>query len=156
MSQFLIGLCYWLHSLATVVFIGHPLLLSWIYLPVMAKPDLAAGAILSEISKRSRVWMYASLLTFIITGIYLTVADTNYLGLGNFGNVWGILMLVKHILVVGMIVIGFWFNAILRVGPLMTSKTNPTAAIARFRLYSNLMAIIGVLVLLLTAFAQVA
>ena len=56
MSQFLIGLCYWLHSLATVVFIGHPLLLSWIYLPVMAKPDLAAGAILSEISKRSRVW----------------------------------------------------------------------------------------------------
>ena len=72
---------------------------------------------LDAISKRSRFWLYASLLVFAITGIHLTVADANYLSLGNFGNPWSILMLVKHILVLAMIALGFWFNAVLRVGP---------------------------------------
>jgi hypothetical protein len=53
-----------------------------------------------------------------------------------------------------MIGMGFWFNAILRVGPLMSSNTGSTRAIAHFRQYSNLMAIAGVLVLLLTAISQ--
>ena len=73
----------------------------------------------------------------------------------DFGNLWGILMLVKHLLVLGMIAVGFWFNAILRVGPLMSSNTGAVLAMARFRWYSNAMAISGVLVLLLTALAQV-
>lgn len=63
-------------------------------------------------------------------------------------------MLVKHILILAMIAMGFWFNGILRVGPLMSSNTGSTQAIARFRQYSNLMAIAGVLVLLLTAISQ--
>jgi hypothetical protein len=64
-------------------------------------------------------------------------------------------MLVKHILIVGMNGLGFWFNAILRVGPMMSSNNSAEVAIRRFRLYSNLMAISGILVLLLTALAQV-
>jgi hypothetical protein len=63
-------------------------------------------------------------------------------------------MLVKHILVIGMIGLGFWFNAILRVGPMMASNNSAELGIRRFRMYSNLMAISGVLVLLLTALSQ--
>jgi hypothetical protein len=63
-------------------------------------------------------------------------------------------MLVKHILVLGMIAQGFWYNAILRVGPMMSSNHGTEQAIVRFRNYVNLMAVSGVLVLLLTAFAQ--
>lgn len=157
MSQILSLLSVWLHALATVVLIGHYLLLALIYLPVLQqnRPDLPGGVILSEISKRSRPWLYASLLTFILTGIYLTVIDTNYLGLADFGNLWGILMLIKHILVVAMIVMGFGFNVILRVGPVLRSTTGAAEAFGRFRLYVYLMAISGVLVLLLTAIAQV-
>jgi putative copper export protein len=81
--------------------------------------------------------------------------DPGYLGFMNFGNLWGILMLVKHVLVFGMIAVGFWFNAFLRVGPMMASNNNADLGIRRFRMYSNLMAISGVLVLLLTALAQV-
>jgi putative copper export protein len=73
----------------------------------------------------------------------------------NFSNLWGILMLVKHILVLGMIAIGFWFNAILRVGPMMSSNNSAEQAIALFRSYSTLMGICGVIVLLLTALAQI-
>jgi putative copper export protein len=98
--------------------------------------------------------MYASLIIFMVTGIFLMMIDTNYLGFMDFGNFWGIVMLVKHILVLVMIAMGFWFNAIMRVGPMMSSN-NPEPAIARFRKYVNAMAVCGVLVLLLTAFAQV-
>jgi uncharacterized membrane protein len=138
--------------MGTVVLIGHYLLLSLVYLPVLAKYN---GTILSEISRRSRRWIYISLLIFIVTGIYLMFADPNYLGFGDFGNLWGILMLVKHLLILGMIAMGFWFNTILRIGPMMSSNTGAAQAIARFRWYSNAMATSGVVVLLLTALAQV-
>jgi uncharacterized membrane protein len=152
MTQILISLSYWLHALATVVFIGHFVLLATIYLPALAQAK--NGAALSEISKRSRPWMYVSLLIFLLTGIYLMVVDPNYLGIGKFGNFWAVMMLVKHILIVAMIALGFWFNAILRVGPMMGSNNSGELGTRRFRLYSNLMAISGILVLLLTALAQ--
>jgi uncharacterized membrane protein len=150
MSQILIPLSIWLHALATVVFIGHFVLLAGIYLPALSKN----GPALSEISKRSRYWLYASLIIFMVTGIYLMLVDPNYLGIGNFSNFWAVMMLVKHILIVSMIVMGFWYNAILRIGPMMSSN-NPEQAILRFGKYVNVMAICGVLVLLLTALAQV-
>lgn len=156
MSQILIALSLWLHSLATAVLIGHYLLLALIHLPALKKSSLeVSGPILSEISKGSRRWMYASLLTFILTGVYLMFADPNYLGVGDFGNFWSIMMLVKHILIIGMIGAGFFFNAILRVGPMLTSRNGAEQAFARFELYVNIMAVSGVLVLLLTALSQI-
>lgn len=151
MAQTLIILSYWLHILATVIFIGHFVLLAGLYIPALPNQ----GAALSRISKRSRIWMYASLLVFAITGVYLTFVDPNYMGIGNFNNFWAIMMLVKHILILVMIALGFWYNAILRVGPMMSSSNSADAAISRFRKYVNAMAICGVLVLLLTALAQV-
>ena len=152
MSPILIALSVWLHAVGTVILIGHYFLLSVIYLPVLEK---GGGDFLSQISKRSRPWLYASLLAFALTGVYLTFIDTNYLGIGDFGNPWAILMLIKHVLILGMIVLGLWYNAFLRVGPMMASSNNGELGIHRFRMYSNLMAISGVLVLLLTALAQV-
>ncbi len=156
MSQILIPLSFWLHSLATVTFIGHYVLLAVIYLPAMKNTSLdVTGPILSQISKQSRRWMYVSLLTFMVTGVYLMFADPNYLGVGDFGNFWSMMMLVKHLLIVVMIGAGFFFNAILRVGPLLSSNNGAEQSYKRFKLFTNIMAISGVLVLLLTAFAQI-
>ena len=83
MSQLPIALSVWLHALGTVILIGHYLLLSVIYLPVLEKNG---GTLLSEISKRSRPWMFVSLAIFMVTGIYLMFVDPNYLGVGDFGN----------------------------------------------------------------------
>ena len=152
MSSILIAISIWLHNMGTIVLVGHYLLLSLLYIPLLTNEK---ATILSEISKRSRLWMYVSLLIFAVTGTYLTFADPNYLGFANFGNVWGILMLIKHLLILGMIAMGFWFNAILRVGPMLRSNNGAEQAMLRFRLYANLMAISGILVLLLTALAQV-
>ncbi len=151
MSQTLIALSVWLHALATVVLIGHYLLLALLYIPVLA----GHGALLSEISKRSRLWLYVSLGIFIITGTYLMLIDTGYLGFMNFGNFWGVVMLLKHLLVFVMLGLGLWYNALLRVGPMMASNNSAELGVRRFRTYSNLMAITGVLILLLTALAQI-
>jgi hypothetical protein len=138
------------------VFIGHYLLLALIYLPAMRQNPLdVIGPILSGISKKSRLWMYTSLVVFMITGIYLTFVDPNYMGVGNFENFWSTMMLVKHILMVVMIGAGFWFNAIWRVGPMLSSRNGAEQAYGRFKLYVNIMAISSVLVLLLTALAQI-
>ena len=156
MSQTLTALSFWLHSLAMTVFIGHYLLLALIYLPAMRQNPLdVIGPILSGISRKSRLWMYASLAIFMVTGIYLMFADPNYLGVGNFGNFWSTMMLVNHILIVVMIGTGFWFNAIWRVGPMLSSRNSAELAYGRFKLYVNIMAISSVLVLLLTALAQI-
>jgi uncharacterized membrane protein len=156
MSQTLIALSFWLHALGTIILIGHYCLLSLIYLPVFEKnqAEPAGRTILSEISKRSRSWLYVSLLIFAVTGIYLTFVDPNYLGIGNFGNPWAVLMLVKHILILGMLGMGFWYNGLMRVGPMLNSNNGSAQAFPRFRQYSNLMAVAGVLVLLLTAISQ--
>jgi uncharacterized membrane protein len=157
MSHFLIAISVWLHSLATVVLIGHFILLALIYLPALTKNGLENnnGMMLSQISKHSRGWMYASLFIFVVTGIYLMVADPNYQGVGNFSNRWSILMLIKHLIIMMMIAMGFWFNAILRVGPQMSSNSGAIMALKNFRFYTSAMAICGTLVLLLTAFSQI-
>jgi uncharacterized membrane protein len=156
MTQTLTALSFWLHSLAMTVFIGHYILLALIYLPAMRQNPLdVAGPLLSSFSRQSRRWMYISLALFFLTGIYLMFVDPNYMGVGQFGNTWAMMMLVKHLLVLVMLGAGFWFNAIWRVGPMMSSRSGAEQAYGRFKLYVNIMAISGVLVLLLTAVAQI-
>ena len=156
MSQALIAMSLWLHSLATIIFIGNYVLLAVIYLPAMSKSfaEGASGTFLRDASKLSRGWLYASLIIFLITGIYLTLADPNYLGLAKFNNVWSVLMLLKHLLILGMIAAGFWFNAILRVGSMLAANTSSLPILNRYRMFVNGMAVAGVLVLLLTAISQ--
>jgi uncharacterized membrane protein len=108
-SEILIAFSIWLHALAGVVLMGHFVLLALIHLPAKDQPDIPVGAILGEFSKRSRAWMYAAWLIFLITGIHLIFFDPNDLGIGDFGNLCSILMLVKHILILGMIAAVFGF-----------------------------------------------
>ena len=156
MSPVLVALSLWLHAVATVVFVGFYVLLAIIYLPALqAGPPETRGASITLISRQSRTWLYVSLVVFAISGAYLTLADPDYLGLGSFSNPWTILMLAKHTIILGMVGMGFWFNAILHVGPLASSNTGAAQAIARFRSQANWMAACGLAVLLLTAIAQV-
>ena len=154
MSQLLLATSTTLHALAMIVFIGHYLLMSFIYLPVLPKLDNGAKA-LGEMSHHSRRWLYISILVFAATGVHLMLVNPNYLGIGNFSNPWAMLMLIKHILIIAMIGLGFWFNALQRVGPTMRSNSGTALGVAKFRQYSNLMAICGVIILALTALSQV-
>jgi uncharacterized membrane protein len=154
MSQVLLATSTTLHALAMLVFIGHYLLTSLIYLPALSKLDNGAKA-LGEMSHRSRKWLYGSILVFFVTGVHLMLVDPNYLGIGNFSNPWALLMLVKHIVILVMIGLGFWYNMLQRVGPAMRSNSGAAQGVAKFRQYSAAMSICGVIVLALTALSQV-
>ncbi len=153
MSQALLATSTTLHALAMIIFIGHYLLMSLIYLPALSKLDNGAKA-LGEMSARSRRWLYLSILVFVATGVHLMLVNSNYLGIGNFSNPWAMLMLIKHLVIVVMIALGFWFNMLQRVGPTMRSNSASVQGVAKFRQYSNLMAVCGVIVLALTALSQ--
>ena len=154
MSQVVPATSTTLHALAMIVFIGHYLLMALIYLPALSGTE-NAGKVLGEMSARSRRWLYLSILVFAATGVHLMLVDPNYLGIGNFSNPWALLMLIKHLVIVVMIALGFWFNMLQRVGPAMRSNSGAAQGVAKFRQYSNLMAICGVIVLALTALSQV-
>ena len=154
MSQLLLATSTTLHALAMIIFIGHYLLMSLIYIPALAGLDFG-GKALGEISHGSRKWLYGSILVFFVTGVHLMLVDPNYLGIGNFSNPWAMLMLAKHIVILVMIGLGLWFNALQRVGPAMRSNSGAAQGVAKFRQYSNIMAVCGVIVLALTALSQV-
>jgi uncharacterized membrane protein len=153
MSPLITASAIWLHNLATVVFIGYFVVLAVICLPALDACAETRAAAISAISKRSRPWLYGSLVVFALSGSYLTLTDPAYMGLGNFTSPWALLMLAKHLLIVAMLAFGFWFNAILRVGPQAASNAG-AAAIARFRNYARLQALTGAAVLLMTGIAQ--
>jgi len=143
-----------LHSIATAIFIGYYFTMTLLINPVLSRKESIGFTALSEISKRSRWWLYASMGVLAITGIYLTLSDPFYSGIGNFNTPWSILMLAKHIVIMVMVLIGFWFNAIRRAGPGMLSTSNGIPSFKRFNQYCVSMSIGGILILVLTAIGQ--
>jgi uncharacterized membrane protein len=139
------------HTLATIVLIGHYLLLTLVYLPVFNRrfSDKPLFDLLAEINDAVRQRIYAALGVFAITGIYLMLVNESYQGVGNFSNAWSMLMLVKHILVVAMIVLVMIFNSTVK-SRAVGDKRLPS----RLNLLSQAISVSGILVVLLTAFAQ--
>lgn len=148
----------WLHDMATVLLIGHYLLLVLVYLPLL-KSEFQSTQVqqfLQKITQRIQPWLGVALLIFLATGILLMLVNPNYLGVGNFGNQWSILMVLKHIMVIGMVALAFWIGMLTR--PAMAQRTaayNPHPPfIFHITNIIQLQAVLGVLVLLMTGFAR--
>lgn len=101
-----------LHLVATAVWIGGLLLMSFIVFPESRKliENREGGAILTEfldrVRKRFHPMSNLSLLVLIVTGLYQTSVNPNYKGLLEFTNDWTRAILWKHVAVVGMVMIG--------------------------------------------------
>jgi uncharacterized membrane protein len=153
MSTFLVALSTWLHTLATIVFIGYYLFTGLIYLPVLERqmrPN-ALRNLLEQISARLRPFFGGSLLIFLVTGTHLTLINDNYLGLGNFfANPWSILIVIKHVLVLAFVALAV-FSERAFLGQISDQKPE---ALRQFRWAVNINVILGVLILLLTTIAQ--
>jgi uncharacterized membrane protein len=153
MSDILIALSTWLHSLATIIMIGYFVFTTLVYLPVferqMRADDLCE--LLERISNRLRPFFGGSLLTFLVTGTHLMLVNPGYMGLGNFfANAWSILIIVKHVLVVPFIGLAVYAE---RAYMNKISDQNPQA-LQRFRRALAINTLLGMTILLLTSFAQ--
>jgi uncharacterized membrane protein len=98
-------LAYWFHMLATVVWIGGLATLALLILPVaQRKLDEAAFASqLEGIQSRLDLLGWFCLATLIGTGLIQMSGNPNYEGFFEFGNLWSVAILLKHIVFVGMI-----------------------------------------------------
>lgn len=153
MSVILVGLSTWLHALATIVMVGYYIFTSLIYLPILER-QMQANALrelLEQVSARLRPFFGGSLLVFLVTGTHLMLINEDYLGLGAFfGNAWSILIVIKHVLVLGFLALAAYSE---RAFLAKVSDDNPDA-LQKFRRALNINTVVGALIILLTSIAQ--
>ena len=107
----------WLHTIAFVITWGYYGVLGRIVLPALERSlePPAQAATLVAIERRALPFIGLTLVLFTVTGTYLLVIDPQYAGLGNvFASTWTRLMLVKHLLVVGLVIMGITVDWLIR------------------------------------------
>ena len=89
MREVMLAGSYWLHSIATVVWLGGITFILFIVMP-SAKQVLGveAGKLMGDISKRFTPIANYSIIFLIVTGVVLTAVNKQFSGIGNFGNIW--------------------------------------------------------------------
>ena len=113
MSQAVLALCLFAHILATVVWIGGILLITFLVMPQI-KAALADQAALRQILWRLRSRFAAvsnlALAALIVTGLLQMTADPHYDGLLRFDNAWSRALLLKHVLIIVMAALGLFLQ----------------------------------------------
>jgi uncharacterized membrane protein len=149
----------WVHTLAFVIVLGYYGVLGRVTLPALERsldgPALATALV--AIERRALPLLVLSAGLFIVTGSILLIVDPKYAGLGDFfASTWTTLMLVKHVVVVGVIVLGVLVDQSIRQVGEATGDASRTAAVRRLRLSAEGATGLGALVILLTAAAEIA
>lgn len=157
MKELILIACYWLHLIATVVWIGGITFILFIAIP-SAKHVLGgeAGKLMGEISKRFTPLANYSILFLIITGIALTGLNKQFSGIGVFENKWTLILAIKHIIVLGMVVIHFYRG--LALNPKIAKTGSAAEKTNLQKLSLNLVKVnfcLGIMVLLLSSITSV-
>jgi uncharacterized membrane protein len=164
MPVYLLAFNYWLHLLATVVWVGGLALMALVVSPGLARAlaeDVRRTDVLAELRRRFTPFANLSLVVLVVTGMLQMVSDSHYDGLLRLSNGWTRAMLLKHLAVGGMVVVGAIMQwqltpAIERARLLASHQSGQgdlPALRTRERRLSRLDLALGILVLLLTALA---
>ncbi len=149
----------WLHTLAFVIAWGYYGILGRMVLPALERSldRPAQAAALVAIEKRALPLVAVSLVLFVVTGTYLLFNNPHYAGLGDFfASTWTTLMLVKHALVIGLVILGVYVDRLIRhLGDAASVSARETAD-HRLGLTAEAATGLGALIVLLTAAAQAA
>jgi len=161
-----LSLIYWLHMLATVIWIGGLATLAILVLPT-ARQTLDArsyAVFLQKVRKRLDSLGWLCLVILAGTGLFQMSSNPNYQGFLAISNRWGLAILLKHILFLGMAGISAYLTwgllpNLQRIALRLSQGQNPPDVQRLFRqeamlVRSNL--ILGVLILALTAIARAA
>jgi len=167
-----LSLVYWLHMLATVVWIGGLAALSILVLP-SAQRVLEPGAysrLLDGVQRRLDPVGWLCLAVLVGTGLFQMSANPNYQGLLALNNRWAIAIFIKHLVFLAMTAtsaaLSWWVLPQLRRAALRQARQLDTdgqrlqsrqALLLRWRhtFLVRLNLLLAVVVLALTALARV-
>lgn len=104
MSATALWVAYWLHMIATVIWIGGLASLALLVIPAahQALDPSAYAAILSAIQRRFDPLAWFSLVLLASTGMFQMSANPQYAGFLAVGDRWSWAILIKHTLFLGM------------------------------------------------------
>ena len=142
----------WLHLLAAVIRVGGIIFRLYIAIPSSRQAlGPAAGKLMGEISKRFTPLANYSIVFLIVTGLVLTWFNKQFSGIGNFGTDWTLTLTLKHVLVLGMVIVHFYRGLVLSSKIVKTESIAEKASLQKLSL--NLVKVnfcAGLLVLLLS------
>lgn len=110
-----LAISYFLHLIATVVWLGGLALMVLVIYPLQAQRAQSEDGdtwrpLLDALTLRWRPFANFSLLILLVTGVVQTGADEHYGGLLDFSESWGQAMLGKHIAFFGMVAVVGWLQ----------------------------------------------
>ena len=166
MPVWALALTYWIHMLATVLWLGSLAAISLLVLPA-ARRSLDAKAqseLLAAIQKRLEPLGWFSIALLLVTGMFQMSANPNYEGFLAIRGQWASSILIKHIFFLGMIVVSaaqtWWLLPSMRRAMLRQQKSGDMGEVAvlqkREALLLNLNLILAILILGMTALARAA
>ncbi len=164
MPVWALGLTYWLHMLATVLWLGGLAAVTLLILPA-AKRSLdanAQAALLEAIQRRLDPLGWFSLALLLATGMFQMSANPNYGGFLAISGRWAVSLLIKHLLFGLMIVVSaaqtWWLLPALRRAMLRQRRSGDGTETASLRrretLLLNINFILAILILGATALAR--
>jgi uncharacterized membrane protein len=130
-------LSYWIHLLATVIWLGGLVSMTVVAWPAVRMRILDTDQWLT-LQKRFTPWANASLILLWVTGFLQMTADPNYDGILAVDSLWAQAILIKHLAVIGMMVFGIYIQwriqpALARLS-MLEKKQPQMAAVERQRL----------------------
>jgi len=125
----------WLHLLAMVVWIGGIIFIMIAIFPA-AKESMEPpimGRFMGSLMKRFRKMFYVSVVLLVATGIVMTIMNKEYAGMFEFGNLWALFVVIKHIFVLILIIVGIYMMEVIvpRIGRLGAKGPSPEMAEAQ-------------------------
>jgi uncharacterized membrane protein len=99
--NWILALSYWVHLLATVVWLGGLVLIALIAWPAWRQQSLSDNQWLT-LQKRFAPWVNGSMALLWVTGFVQMTNDVNYTGFLSIDSTWALAMLLKHVAVVVM------------------------------------------------------
>lgn len=100
---------YWLHLLATVVWLGGLTLMTLVAWPAVRGQLLTADQWII-LRQRFAPWANISLVVLWLTGFLQMTSDSNYEGFLAFNSLWAQAILIKHIAVIAMMGFGLYIQ----------------------------------------------
>ena len=103
MSPSILAVSYFFHLIATVIWLGGLAVFALLLFPEGA---LLPDALRARMRRRFLPLTNFSLVVLIFTGLTQMAGDPNYDGVLQFTNTWSVVILLKHVVIVGMLIAG--------------------------------------------------